>query len=180
MKELLALVALTASTATGQGLDLKEHKDMRGRRTASSSARLAQVLELIQICIECVRDPACEEYDADADQYYQEMLELLQKSGKASASAIKTFENDLLTPWNEGPDSVTREFWRRIKGSGLPYVRRDGLRDLLKRGKIGSRSEYELAVDAIDGAVQSGRITTDENERLGKMISKFETKGRKK
>ena len=153
---------------------------MKEPRRASISQKITQVQELIQICIECARDPSCGEDDADDEQYYKEMLELLGRTSRISASAIKTFESDLLTSWNEGPERATAEFWRRVKASGLPYVRLDGLHDILKRGRIGSLSEYELAVDAIDGAAQAGRITNDENERLLKMISKFETKGRKK
>jgi hypothetical protein len=111
-------------------------------------------------------------------EFYVQMVEFIGSGLVTTLAQLRYLENDLLTYWNEGPDSETRAFWEQVRAAGLPYQRVDHLAKILARGRIASRTEYEFVTDAIVVAEQDGRLTHEDAVRLAQMIGAYERRGR--
>lgn len=83
-------------------------------------------------------------------------------------------ESDLLAAWNESSGADAAAFWKRVKQAGLAYKPRDVLREILERGKIRKRVEYDLLADTMEERAQEGSITQDERARLRAMMNQYE------
>jgi len=104
----------------------------------------------------------------DADQKYRNLV------------SLKYDEVEVLTFFNEGSGPTVEYFWKRIAEEGLPYQRKDVLGDVLKRGRIRTRQEYDVIVDTYIPAQQEGRITSEQAIALGSMIEDYENRAAKK
>ena len=63
---------------------------------------------------------------------------------------------------------------RGVWAAGLPYERVDYLGRILARGRIGSMSEYEVAVDSVVAGEQDGRLTPEQATTLAELIGRYE------
>ena len=67
-------------------------------------------------------------------------------------------------------------FWQQVQQQGLPYQRVNRLANILKRGRLKSRIEYDLVVDVLVPYQQEGLLTTDEVAALSRMIGEYENR----
>ena len=74
-------------------------------------------------------------------------VESIRRGHVRTMSGLRDLETAFFTEWNEGPPAETREFWKAVQHTALPYVRRDLLAEIFNRGQIASREHYEFAVD---------------------------------
>jgi hypothetical protein len=54
----------------------------------------------------------------------------------ANLESLAYLEDGFLTYWNEADGDHVDRFWRLVAESGLPFQRRDIVRDVLRRGRI--------------------------------------------
>lgn len=95
-------------------------------------------------------------------------------------ASLKYHLQDVFTYFQEGAGEAVEHFWKQLDKENLGYVREDKLRRVIDRGKIKGRIEYDLVVDSIVASEQVRRITLEETKLLSKMLSEFESQGRKK
>jgi hypothetical protein len=95
----------------------------------------------------------------------------------ANLKSLAYLESAYFTYWNEAPcEAHVKMFWERVASEGLPFKRRDVVRELLERGRIRSDLEYEYANDLIPGHRQLGILTDDEETRIAGMIEAYENR----
>lgn len=105
-------------------------------------------------------------------RYHAEYVDPDPRIQKARLAGLET---EALTYFNEGSGPVVDAFWVRVAALGLPYARRDRLAEILRRGRIKSRVEYELAVDLLVVAQQEGRIDAAQAKSLAQWIGDYES-----
>ena len=93
-----------------------------------------------------------------------------------STRGLDQIESDLLLAWNESSGADATAFWKRVETAGMPYRQRDVLREILERGKIRNRVEYDVLADTMEERAQEGAITQDERGRLRAMMNQYEAK----
>jgi hypothetical protein len=98
------------------------------------------------------------------------LMALHPELGFESLESLAFLESDFFTYWNEGTEPHVDEFWKLVAQHGLPYKRRDPLRDIIRRGRIRSGVEYEVATDGIDDE----RLREREREQLEAMLAAYE------
>jgi hypothetical protein len=91
----------------------------------------------------------------------------------ANLRGLAELENIFFTPWNEGSGEHVERFWQLVAERGLPFERKDIVRDVLNRGRINNEMEYQTITDAIVIQHQMGKISAAEAERLDKMLGQF-------
>lgn len=92
----------------------------------------------------------------------------------ANLKSLAYLESAYFTYWNEAPfEAHVKVFWERVANEGLPFKRKDVVRELLERGRIRSDLEYEYANDLIPGQRQLGMLTDDEEIRIAEMIEAY-------
>jgi hypothetical protein len=91
----------------------------------------------------------------------------------ANLRGLAELENIFFTPWNEGSGEDVERFWQLVAERGLPFERKDIVRDALNRGRINNEMEYQTITDAIVIQQQMGKISAAEAGRLDKMLVQF-------
>lgn len=86
----------------------------------------------------------------------------------AKLASLAYLESDFFTYWNESAGKHVERFWREVAKRKLPFERRDVIGDVLERGRIKTRIEYELAVDAV------GVLGAAKARKLSKLIGDYE------
>lgn len=86
----------------------------------------------------------------------------------------------IFTYFNEGAGETVNEFWKKIKESGLPYVRENKLEKILSRKKIRNQQEYDYVVDTMVPFKQEGMISEADLELLNQLIGEYENKKTKR
>lgn len=150
-----------------------------GKAASSYEQRLARLLQLVEVAAEVLaaaRDvKAKDKREMLAFGRETKELALAPPPGVPRVIAgLKQLEADFLTYWNEASGEHADEFWRRVAAAGLPFVRRDLVREALNRGRIRSLEEYEAIVDGLVVLEQLGKVTPAETEALGEMIARYE------
>ena len=84
--------------------------------------------------------------------------------------------NDVLTKFQEDSGDDIEFFWREIKRLSLGYKRIDVLAKVLKKSKISNRYEYEVVTDTFVVALQERRITEQEAQKLGTLLTNYQNK----
>jgi hypothetical protein len=92
----------------------------------------------------------------------------------ANLRGLAQLEDIFFTEWNEGSGEDVERFWQLVAERGLPFQRRDMVREVLARGRINSEMEYQTITDAIVIQQQLGQITPEEADKLGKLLGQFE------
>jgi hypothetical protein len=98
----------------------------------------------------------------------------------ANLRGLSGLEDIFFTEWNEGSGEDVERFWQLVAERGLPFQRRDIVRQVLARGRINSEMEYQTVTDAIVIQEQLGRITPAEADKLGGMLGQFEQRAAKR
>ena len=98
----------------------------------------------------------------------------------ANLRGLAQLEDIFFTEWNEGSGEDIERFWQLVAERGLPFQRRDIVREVLARGRINSEMEYQTVTDAIVIQQQLGRITPAEADKLGKLLGQFEQRASKR
>ncbi len=93
-------------------------------------------------------------------------------------ASLRQLQSDYLTYWNEASGAHVAAFWNAVEKTDLDLQRKDLLADILKRGTINNREEYDAAVDSLVGAAQEGRISAAQAKDLSAMIGAFESSHR--
>ena len=92
----------------------------------------------------------------------------------ANLRGLAQLEDIFFTEWNEGSGEEVERFWQLVAERGLPFQRRDIVREVLERGRINSEMEYQTVTDVIVIQEQLGRITPAEADKLGRILGQFE------
>lgn len=94
-------------------------------------------------------------------------------------ASLRYLEDAFFTYWNESAGKHIATFWKRIAEAGLPYRPRDIVREVLDRGRIRNRQEYDNVQDWMVVGEQEGRFTAAESETLSRLLGEYEGRGRK-
>ena len=92
----------------------------------------------------------------------------------ASLQSLAYLEDAFFTYWNEASGEHIERFWQRVTAGGLPFERKDVVRDVLSRGRIRNDIEYQTITDSIVIHQQMGKISRAEADRLSEMLGQFE------
>ena len=103
-----------------------------------------------------------------------------KRNGSFHSYLLAMLESIFLTEWNEGSGEDVELFWKRVAERGLPFQRRDVVREVLARGRINSETEYQTITDGIVIQQQMGRISATEADKLGRMLGQFEQRASKR
>ena len=90
--------------------------------------------------------------------------------GYQSMSSLASLETTFFTYWHEGAGKDVDAFWQEVQRQGLPYRRRDVVAEVLARGKITSRGDYETVTDLISGE----HLSEAEKAKLGSLLGAYE------
>lgn len=90
--------------------------------------------------------------------------------------SLRQTETDFFIYWNEASGPDVEQFWIQLMAIGLPFKRKDVLGIILKRGRIRGRTEYDIVMDTIIPAEQTGRISTLEAALLAKYLAEYEAR----
>ena len=98
----------------------------------------------------------------------------------ANLRGLAALESIFFTEWNEGSGEVVERFWQLVADRGLPFARKDIVRDVLARGRINSEAEYHAVTDSIVIHQQMGRLSPAEADKLDKMLAQFAQRASKR
>ena len=98
----------------------------------------------------------------------------------ANLRGLAQLENIFFTEWNEGSGEDVERFWQLVAERGLPFERKDIVRDVLNRGRINNEMEYQTITDSIVIQQQMEKITAAEAESLAKMLGQFEERANRR
>jgi len=98
----------------------------------------------------------------------------------ANIRGLAQLEDIFFTEWNEGSGEDIERFWQLVAECGLPFERKDRVRDVLNRGHITNEIEYQTIKDSIVIQQQMGKISATEAERLDKMLGQFEQRANRR
>jgi hypothetical protein len=93
-----------------------------------------------------------------------------------TASSLRQSEADFFIYWNEASGPDVEQFWIQLMAIGLPFKRKDVLGMILKRGRIRGRTEYDIVIDTIVPAEQTGRISSLDAALLAKYLAEYEAR----
>jgi hypothetical protein len=90
-------------------------------------------------------------------------------------SDLKFLHPILFEFFQETKGKTVEYFWKRIQEEKLDYKRRKKtlINEILERGKIKDRNEYNYVVDMIGTLKQEGITTKEDTIELDKMIGKY-------
>jgi hypothetical protein len=89
---------------------------------------------------------------------------------------LRQSEADFFIYWNEASGPDVEQFWIQLIAIGLPFKRKDVLGMILKRGRIRGRTEYDIVIDTIVPAEQTGRISSLDAALLAKYLAEYEAR----
>lgn len=98
----------------------------------------------------------------------------------ANLKSLAFLEDAFFTFWNESTGAHVRRFWHSIAERGLPFERKDIVGDVLLRGRIRTRIEYDHVTDGLVVLRQEGKISATEQRRLSAMLDEYEARSRRR
>ena len=81
--------------------------------------------------------------------------------------------------FQEGAGETVEYFWKKIREANLDYKRENKLENILNKGKIRGRIEYEYVTDMIIVAEQVGMTNKEETMKLSVMLGEYESRKKK-
>lgn len=106
-------------------------------------------------------------------------MALAPRPGFATTRSLAFLEQAFFEHWNHASGAHVERFWQALAERGLPFARKDLVRDVLARGRIKNEVEYEAVTDAMVVQRQLGRISAAEEETLGEMLAAFEKRAKR-
>lgn len=140
---------------------------VRGRSTTTPSkaytSRANALAKAIEIALEVGR--------RDSRRFHESLRAsaLHPALGFATVASLAFLEQEFFTYWNESQGADVRAFWREVSRRRLPYVRRDVLSEVLTRGRVTSRADYDTVTDLI----ADERLTAKQRQRLDAMLGAY-------
>ena len=98
----------------------------------------------------------------------------------ANLESLADLEDALFTYWNEAEGEHVERFWRLVAERGLPFKRRDVVREVLERGHIRDDVERQQVIDGLVILQQAGKISRQEADRLSLMLKQLEERDAKR
>ena len=95
--------------------------------------------------------------------------------GFESLASLASLETAFFTYWHEGAGKDVDAFWLEVQRQRLPYQRRDVVAEVLARGKITTRGDYETVTDLISDE----RFSAAEKAQLGALLAAYESSARR-
>jgi hypothetical protein len=92
----------------------------------------------------------------------------------ANFESLAYLEETFFTYWNEAEGEHVERFWRLLAERGLPFRRRDVVREVLERGNIRDYLERQHVIDGLVILQQTGKISRQEADRLSLMLKQFD------
>lgn len=139
---------------------------------------VAQFLAVTEIALRefATWDPERQHRCGNLTLLYEFMFESIVSGAVTRMASLKSLERDFFTSWNELPGDEVRGFWAAVSAAGLPYSRTDRLGKILRRGRITSRADYDVAKDVRLRPVREGDggLSEEDARRLSAMIGAFE------
>ena len=113
--------------------------------------------------------------NASAAAYARESRELAKMAKHAeppfaNLKSLAYLEYQFFLLWNETHGRHVTKFWNEIAKHRLPYEAKDIIADVLARGKVRTRIEYEHVVDAMGGGPKS------RDRQLSTLIAHYESR----
>ena len=90
--------------------------------------------------------------------------------------SLRYLSSPILGPFQEGVGPAVDYFWERVAEANLGYKRENKMENILLRGKIVRRDEYDFVKDMIVIAEQENLISPHDVIKLGQMIYNYEFK----
>jgi hypothetical protein len=141
---------------------------IRGRPTTSPSkayvTRANALSEAVQIAVEIGPRGARRFHEATR------AMALHPELGFATTSSLASLETAFFTYWNEAHGAHVEKFWREIARRRLPFRQRHVIREVLARGRITNRGDYDTVKDLISDE----QLTAEQRRRLDSMLGAYE------
>lgn len=143
---------------------------IKGRPTTSPSAaysaRANALAEAVQLAIDI--GPR----DMRAFHESTRAMALHPELGFATISSLASLETAFFTYWNEGHGAKVDKFWREVARRKLPFKRRNVVGEVLARGRITNRGDYETVTDLLCDE----HLTAAQRNRLDAMLGAYEAR----
>lgn len=91
-----------------------------------------------------------------------------------SIASLKYDETDILTFFNESTDGICNHFWNEVMRNGLPFKRKNMLKNILRRKRIKDDIEFQFVIDVILPYQQQNIIDMKDVKLLNHYIQEFE------
>ncbi|APR84189.1 gliding motility protein MglA [Minicystis rosea] len=96
--------------------------------------------------------------------------------GFAKLSSLASLESAFFTYWNEASGRAVEAFWSEVARRGLPFQRRDVVAEVLARGRITNREDYDTVTDRLG----SDELSAEQKTRLSSMLGAYEASASRK
>jgi hypothetical protein len=151
-------------------------------KSAKYLARASAFAEAVDLAVAIRSAPPWEDRRAVAHYLWckERTIPPYRDPVNANLRGLAQLENIFFTEWNEGSGGDVERFWQLVAERGLPFERKDIVRDVLKRGRINNEMKYQTITDSIVIQEQMGEISAAEAERLAKMLGQFEERASKR
>lgn len=87
----------------------------------------------------------------------------------ATVASLAQTESEFFVYWNEGSGPHVEKFWREVARQKLPFRRRDVLAEVLAKGRITNRGDYDIVTDLLGDE----RLTDAQRARLDRMLGAY-------
>lgn len=111
--------------------------------------------------------------DADGRAMMYFDVESIRRGHVRGVKGLAYLEEAFFTYWHEAPFAQTRAFWKAVARAKLPFERRDRVGEILERGRIRNRYEYDLVMDLV-GLVGADGPSRTARTQLNRMIAAYE------
>lgn len=147
-----------------------------GPKSAKYLARARAFAEAVDLAVAIRAAPPWEDQGLVEHYYWckERALPPYADPVNANLRGLAELENIFFTEWNEGSGEHVERFWQLVAERGLPFERKDIVRDVLNRGRITNVMEHQTIADSIVIQRQMGKISVAEAEKLAKMLGQFE------
>lgn len=177
-------MALLVAAALFLGIKFMEEGGATKREEPSAEymARARALAEAVDIAVK-VRGTLQDEFADDALLFWRVQVKekaLAPEPPFANLESLADLEDALFTYWNEANGEHVERFWQLVAERGLPFQRRDVVREVLKRGHIKDDVERQHVTDGLVILRQTGKISREEANRLSMMLKQFEEREAKR
>jgi len=87
----------------------------------------------------------------------------------ATVASLAQTESDFFVYWNEGSGPAHDRFWREVARQKLPFRRRDVVAEVLAKGRITNRGDYDIVTDLLGDE----RLSDAQRARLDRMLGAY-------
>jgi hypothetical protein len=144
-----------------------------GAKYLARARALAEAIDVGTVIAKAESDVAWQEWEA-----LFRTPALTPEPAFATLKSLTYLEDAFFTYWNEASGAHVERFWQQVAERGLPFQRKELVREVLARGRIRNEMEYQTIVDSWLIQQQLGRISEAEAQRLSGILEKFEQRAK--